>query len=85
MSAQNDDVPDPKFIVGLKQVTKVILEGRVGNVWIASDADAKIVSDLKALCQQHQCSFEMVSTKKELGEKAGIEVSAAVICTEKES
>ena len=64
-------------VVGTKQVKRAILSGNVQVVFIAKDAEEKVVGDLKTLCNKKNIEIVYVDTMKELGKACGIDISAA--------
>jgi len=69
-----------KIRVGSNVTTKAIERGSAKLVLIAQDVSPpEIVMHLPLLCREKQVPFTFVSTKKELGEKAGIGVGASAI------
>lgn len=64
-------------VVGTKQVRRAILSGNVQVVFIAKDAEEKVVGDLKILCNKKNIEIVYVDTMKELGKACGIDISAA--------
>jgi large subunit ribosomal protein L7Ae len=71
-----------KVKAGVNEVTKAVERGIAKLVLIAEDVNpAEIVMHLPLLCEEKKIPYSFVSSKKELGEKAGIQVStsAAVI------
>ncbi len=79
---------DRKVRVGVNEVTKMIERGQAKFVVVAQDVSPQeIVLHLPVLCKEKNVPFGMVSTKKQLGEKAGLKVgaSAVVVLDEGES
>ena len=69
-----------KLRIGVNEVTKAIERGQAKLVFIAQDVEPKeIVMHLPLLCEEKGIPYTFVKTKKELGEKAGIEVSASSV------
>ena len=69
-------------IVGTKQTLKAIEKEKVRMVFIAMDADSKVVAPLVDRCAQKNIPVEKVATMVALGKACGIEVgtaSAAII------
>lgn len=66
--------------VGIKQTLKSVSTGSAVLVFIAKDADEKVLLDLKEICQTNGIQIEYVESMKVLGKACGIEVSAAVAC-----
>lgn len=75
-----DDLKSSHKVVGVKQSVKAIEGGTVKMVFIACDADEKIVNSIKLLCQNNSVQFVSVDTMKQLGKACEIEVGAAVAC-----
>lgn len=69
-----------KVKVGSNEVTKAIERGNAKLVLIAKDVSPpEIVMHLPVLCNEKNVPFSFVSTKKELGEKAGLKVGTAAL------
>lgn len=66
--------------IGIKQSLKAIENNTVKKVFIARDADEKIVGSLKELCHSNSIELEYVETMKLLGKAVGIEVGASAVC-----
>ena len=65
---------------GINETTKAIERGKAKFVVIAKDVDPKeIVMHLPVLCKEKQVPYAYVSSKHELGRRAGIEVAASSI------
>lgn len=69
-----------KKVVGLKQCLKAIESGNVTNVYIAEDADERLLRGIKEACNSKSIKIEMVESMKVLGKACGIEVGSAVAC-----
>ncbi len=69
-----------KLRIGVNEVTKAIEREQAKLVFIAQDVEPKeIVMHLPLLCEEKGIPYTFVKTKKELGEKSGIEVSASSV------
>lgn len=66
--------------IGIKQTLKAVESGTAKLVFIAKDADEKIIGNLKELCLSHGVSLEYIDTMKQLGKAVGIEVGASAVC-----
>jgi large subunit ribosomal protein L7A len=66
-----------KKAVGVKQTLKVIKSGIAKTVYIARDAEVKVVKPIEDLCSQNNIEIIHVDTMKELGSMCGIDVGAA--------
>ncbi|MFA6308786.1 MAG: ribosomal L7Ae/L30e/S12e/Gadd45 family protein [Clostridia bacterium] len=67
-------------VIGIKQSLKSVEGGSAEIVFIAKDAEEKVVKDLKELCIKNNIEIIYVETMKQLGKACGIEVSAASAC-----
>lgn len=69
-----------KIRVGVNECTKAIERGKAKLVIIAHDTSPKeIIMHLPILCKEKNIPNCFVSSKKELGEKSGIEAPASSI------
>ncbi len=69
-----------KIKIGVNEVTKAVERGKAKIVFIAQDVSPpEIVMHLPLICNEKRIPFSYLPTKKELGEKAGIEVGTASI------
>ncbi|KPU42639.1 ribosome-associated protein L7Ae-like protein [Oxobacter pfennigii] len=66
-----------KKVVGVKQTCKYIKIGKVISVYLAKDADHKIIQPIEELCRQNNVEPIFVNSMKELGYMCGIDVGAA--------
>jgi len=66
-----------KRVIGIKQVAKAVKREAATEVFIADDADAKVVEPLETLCAEQNVPVSRVSSMKELGTACNIEVGAA--------
>ncbi|WP_371755567.1 ribosomal L7Ae/L30e/S12e/Gadd45 family protein [Ferviditalea candida] len=69
---------DGKVIIGTKQTTKVIEQGKAAEVYVAKDADPRITLKIVNLCKKMGVKVVYVDTMKQLGKACGIEVGAAM-------
>ena len=65
-------------VVGAKQSRRAIAEGNAARVFVAEDADSKLVDPLRILAEEKEIPVQTVSSMKVLGEACGILVGAAV-------
>ena len=65
-------------VIGTKQTTKAVEQGRAVEVFVAEDADPRITSKIVQLCSQKGVKVTMVDTMRNLGKACGIEVGAAM-------
>ncbi len=69
-----------KLRLGVNEVTKAVERGTAKLVLIALDVDpAEIVMHLPELCLEKGIAYSYVAAKKDLGEKAGLNVGTAAI------
>ena len=66
-----------KRVIRIKQVAKAVKREAATEVFIADDADAKVVEPLETLCTEQNVPVSRVSSMKELGTACNIEVGAA--------
>lgn len=66
-----------KKVVGIKQTIKAIKNGEGRTVYIAKDADNKLIKTVEELSMEHSLEVVYVETMKELGKLCGIDVGAA--------
>ena len=64
-------------VVGVKQTVKAIKNGTVKTVYIAKDADDKLIQSVKVLVDENSLEVVYVNTMKDLGKLCGIDVGAA--------
>lgn len=65
-------------VVGAKQTLKALEKGMARKVFIAKDADEKVVRPVIYLCDEHHIRPHYVNSMYELGKLCGIKVKAAV-------
>lgn len=79
-----DKVKQAKFcFIGTKQTLKAIEKQQVLEVFIATDAEAKVTAAVLSAAKQHELPINYVDSMKKLGKACGIEVGAAVVGTKK--
>ncbi|NLO89524.1 MAG: 50S ribosomal protein L7Ae-like protein [Clostridia bacterium] len=64
-------------VVGTRQTTKAVQQGKAKKVFIAEDAEDRITVPLMELCNEKGIEIVKVKTMKELGSACGIDVGAA--------
>ena len=64
-------------VAGVKQTRRAVQEGRVRRVFLAEDADPRVVDPLAELCRERNVPVERASSMKELGGLCGIAVGSA--------
>lgn len=66
-----------KRVIGIKQVTKAVRNHLAKCVYIADDADDRVLSPLKELCEAEGIEVISAASMAELGKACNIEVGAA--------
>lgn len=69
-----------KKITGVKQTLKAAAAGRAEIVFVAMDADKRVITDLTELCLNSNIEVFNVETMKQLGKACGIDVGASAAC-----
>ncbi len=64
-------------IVGTKQTIKALENGEVQKVFIAKDAEKKIIRPIITLCETNNIELQYVESMQQLGKLCGIKVKAA--------
>ena len=72
------------IVVGLKQLRKALKDGTVRKVFLARNAEPRLVEPIEAQCHEMEIPCVWVETMAELGAACGIEVGAAVAVLLKE-
>ena len=72
------DSPHQAVVIGLNQTKKALLAGKVELLYLADNADERLVQPILLLAQESGIVFERVATMKKLGKRLGIDVGAAV-------
>lgn len=63
-------------VVGRRETLKYIQRGMAAAVYVASDANRALLSEIEEHCRTHQIPITYVDSMKELGQLCGIEVKA---------
>ena len=74
-----DTLKSANRVIGIKQATKAVKRGNVQTVYVADDADSRVIEPLKVLCQESEVPVGHAETMKILGQACGIEVGAAAV------
>ncbi len=64
-------------VVGTKQTLKALEQGKAVRVFIASDADEKVIKPVLLKCRENNVELEYIETMLKLGKLFGIKVKAA--------
>lgn len=65
-------------VVGAKQTRRALRDGRAKKVFIAKDADPRILQPLVQEAVRTGVRLEQADTMKQLGEACGIAIGAAI-------
>lgn len=76
-----ESLKDVNKAVGVKQTVKAIEKGSAKLVFVAKDADERVVGKVVELCKKDSIEIKYVDTMKMLGKACNIDVGAAVACT----
>ncbi len=68
-----------KITIGTKQTMKAVEKGEALIVYIAKDADDRVVLPLLKACEERVIEVMPVDTMLELGKASGIQVGAASV------
>ncbi|MDD4494494.1 MAG: ribosomal L7Ae/L30e/S12e/Gadd45 family protein [Eubacteriales bacterium] len=73
-----DRLMQARKTVGIKQTLKAIQENSTKLVFLANDADKKIINEVTEMCKEKNIKVETIESMKQLGKVCGIDVSASV-------
>lgn len=74
-----DTLKTAKKTIGVKQVTKAVEKDLVQAIYIAQDAEQRLVEPLRLLCSRKNMAIDSTPTMVELGKACSIEVGAAAV------
>jgi large subunit ribosomal protein L7A len=80
----NGRLPPGRVKVGIKQTTRLVEQGKAGMVYVAQDADSRLVSRILQLCKQRGIPVTFVDTMRNLGKSCGIDVGTAAAAVAEE-
>ena len=69
------------IVIGIKQCTKLIKNNEGKVLYVAKDANAKLILPIIQLAKEKNIKIVEVSTMKELGKIGGIDVKSSAILT----
>ena len=72
------ELTGPNKVVGAKQARRALRDGRAARLYVAMDADPRMLQPLVQEAVNRQVPIRQVSGMKELGASCGIAVGAAV-------
>lgn len=79
----NTKMPGKK-VIGAKQTLKAIKNETAAIVYVAEDADQKVIKPIVEACLHMNLTPVYISTMHELGKMCDIDVGAATACIVKE-
>lgn len=71
-------------IVGTKQTLKAIKSSKAEVVYVAKNAEEKVIKPIIDSCNEYGVKVIIISTMQKLGTLCNIDVGAATACTIKE-
>ncbi|HWQ61059.1 MAG TPA: ribosomal L7Ae/L30e/S12e/Gadd45 family protein [Negativicutes bacterium] len=74
-----DTLKDARKVVGAKQTAKAVEKGQASLVFLAEDAESRVILPLREACFRAGVTVRTVPTMIELGKACGIEVGAAAV------
>ena len=78
------ELSGPNKVVGAKQAKRALRDGRAARLYIAVDADPRLLQPLVQEAVNRQVPVQQVPSMKEVGQSCGIAVGAAVAVLTKE-
>ncbi|GIP30594.1 ribosome-associated protein L7Ae-like [Paenibacillus sp. J23TS9] len=69
---------DAHVKIGAKQTMKLVELGQAAEVYVAEDAEHRLISKIESLCSKQGVKITYVETMQHLGKACGIEVGAAM-------
>ena len=72
------DLKTGNRLVGLKQSTRAVSEGKASAAFVARDAQESVKEPFVALCKERGIAVEWGDSMSQLGKLCGIELGAAV-------
>ena len=72
------ELSGPNKVVGAKQARRALKDGRAARLYIAVDADPRLLQPLVQEAVNRQVLVQQAPSMKELGQSCGIAVGAAV-------
>lgn len=79
-----EDLRTCKKVVGVKQVMRCVAANKAKCVFIADDADKRVVAPLTEMCSSAGMEIFSVPTMVELGKACSIDVGAAAVAVIKQ-
>ncbi len=72
-----EELKEGRIVVGLKQLRKALKDGNASKVFLARDAEPRLVEPIEAQCADASIECVWVDTMAQLGAACRIEVGAA--------
>jgi large subunit ribosomal protein L7A len=66
------------IVAGSKQTIKAVEAGKVGQVFVATDAEERVLQPVLEACARQNIPVHYAGTMEELGKACGIKVNAAM-------
>lgn len=73
------DLKNAKKVVGAKQTVKAVEKGLAAVVYLANDADQRLLLPVTEACIRENVAMDTSLSMLELGKVCGIEVGAAAV------
>lgn len=70
---------DAHVKIGTKQTVRAVELGQASEVYVAMDAEQRMIAKITSLCSKTGVKITEVETMRELGKACGIEVGAAMV------
>lgn len=74
-----EKLSNPNKVIGVKQSGRAILEENVKMVFIANDAEGRVVKDIYDICINKGITLCNDFTMEQLGQACSIDVSASIV------
>ena len=75
-----DALKSASRVMGIKQVSKAVKRGDAECVFVADDADERVIGPLQILCREQDVPVERAATMADLGNAAAAAVLKQPIC-----
>ena len=72
-----ESLREAQKVVGVKQLRKALLQGRIRQIFLAQDADPALTEPIARLAEEQGAAVLRVRTMRELGQACGIAVGAS--------
>lgn len=66
-------------VVGIKQTLKALKNNEVSKLYVAKNAEKKVIAPVVNLANENSIEIEYIDTMRELGKLCGIDVGAASV------